>query len=73
MCGSSDIHAAGFGQGKGFLIMASAKVLLDAFDLLLPVLMVGAGFSWINVVFIFNCLRVNYLIVLVSFFVAFSK
>ena len=53
--------------------MASAKVLLDAFDLLLPVLMVGAGFSWINVVFIFNCLRVNYLIVLVSFFVAFSK
>lgn len=53
--------------------MASTKVLLDAFDLLLPVLMVGAGFSWINVVFIFNCLRVNYLIVLVSFFVAFSK
>ena len=73
MCGSSDIHAAGFGQGNGFLIMASAKVLLDAFDLLLPVLMVGACFSWINVVFIFNCLRVNYLIVLVSFFVAFSK
>ena len=71
MCGSSDIHAAGFGQGNGFLIMASAKVLLDAFDLLLR--LIAGAVSCIEVVFIFNCLRVNYLIVLVSFFVAFSK
>lgn len=57
MYGSSIIHAAGVGQiGNGFRIMASAKVLLDAFCLLLP-LILGVGFSWINVVFIFNCLK----------------
>lgn len=55
-CGSSIIQAAGVGHGKGFRIKASAKVILDAFGLLRPLLL-GAGVSWINVVFIFNCLK----------------
>lgn len=50
MCGSSDIHAAGLvGHGKGFRIMASAKVLLDAFDLLLR--LIAGAVSCIEVVF----------------------
>ena len=50
MCGSSDIHAAGFGHGKGFRIKASAKVLLDAFGLLLR--LIAGAVSCIEVVFI---------------------
>ena len=66
MCGSSDIHAAGFGQGNGFLIMASAKVLLDAFDLLLR--LIAGAVSCIEVVFMstgfkglitLSCLKVS--------------
>ena len=51
--------------------MASAKVLLDAFDLLLR--LIAGAVSCIEVVFIFNCLRVNYLIAPDSFFAIFSK
>lgn len=43
------IQAAGLGHGKGFRIMASAKVLLDAFDLLLR--LIAGAVSCIEVVF----------------------
>jgi len=44
------IHAAGVGHtGKGFRIMASAKVLLDAFGLLLR--LIAGAVSRIEVVF----------------------
>lgn len=67
MCGSSDIHAAGLGHGKGFLIMAaSTKVLLNAFDLLLR--LIAGAVSCIEVVFMstgfkglitLSCLKVS--------------
>lgn len=48
MCGSSDIHAAGFGHGKGFRITASALVI--GYTTFLLRLIAGA-FSCIEVVF----------------------
>lgn len=43
------IHAAGLGHGKGFRIMASTKVLLNAFDLFLR--LIAGAVSCIEVVF----------------------
>lgn len=67
MCGSSDIQAAGFGHGKEFLIMANAKVLFDAFGLLLR--LIAGAVSCIEVVFMstgfkglitLSCLKVSW-------------
>lgn len=50
------IHAAGLGHGKGFRIMAaSAKVLLDAFGLLLR--LIAGAVSCIEVVFMSTGLK----------------
>lgn len=61
------IQAAGLGHGKGFRIMASAKVLLGAFDLLLR--LIAGAVSCIEVVFMstgfkglitLSCLKVSW-------------
>lgn len=60
------IQAAGLGHGKGFRIKASAKVLLDAFGLLLR--LIAGAVSCIEVVFMstgfkglitLSCLKVS--------------
>lgn len=64
MYGSPDIHAAGLGHGNGFLIMAaSAKVVLNAFGLLLrfiagafSCLFISTGFKGLITL---SCLKVS--------------